>query len=64
MGYFEYYEKLCEQKFEIVKKDWFPLVYGTSSKIILLIAEICENFPLKLLRWANPRLYIVFRVTK
>lgn len=59
MGYFKYYENISRTQFRIMKKDWFPLVYGPSSKIILLIAEICENFPLKLLRWCNPRLYLI-----
>jgi 2-polyprenyl-3-methyl-5-hydroxy-6-metoxy-1,4-benzoquinol methylase len=64
MGYFKYYEKISSPLFKTVKKDWFPLVYGPSSKIILLIAEICENFPLKLLRWGNPRLYLICKVIK
>jgi SAM-dependent methyltransferase len=64
MGYFKYYESISYPQFKIMKKDWFPLVYGPSSKIILLIAEICENFPLKLLRWGNPRLYLICEVLK
>jgi ubiquinone/menaquinone biosynthesis C-methylase UbiE len=64
MGYFGYYKKICIPKFEILRKDWFSLVYGPSSKIILLIAEICEKFPLKLLRWGNPRLYLICKVIK
>jgi 2-polyprenyl-3-methyl-5-hydroxy-6-metoxy-1,4-benzoquinol methylase len=64
MGHFKYYEKIINNGFEIIKKDWFPLVYGPSSKIILLIAEFCENFPFKLLRWSNPRLYLICHVIK
>jgi 2-polyprenyl-3-methyl-5-hydroxy-6-metoxy-1,4-benzoquinol methylase len=59
MGYFKYYEKICGQKFEVIKKDWSPLVYGPSSRLVLTIAEICERFPFKLLRWGNPRLYLI-----
>jgi len=64
MGYFRYYEKICEYKFKMIKKDWFPLVYGPSSKLVLTIAEICDKFPFKLLRWGNPKLCLVFKVNK
>lgn len=64
MGYFKYYEDICKQKFKIVEKDWFPLVYGPSSKLVLTIAEICDKFPLKLLRWGSPRIYLVGEVIK
>lgn len=60
----KYYEKICEQKFKILRKDWFPLVYGPSSKLVLVIAEICERFPFKLLRWGDPRLFYIFKVNK
>lgn len=64
MGHFGYYTKLCEKKFKIIEKDWFPLVYGTSSKLVRIIAEICERFPFNLLRWSNPRVYLICKVIK
>jgi hypothetical protein len=64
MGYFKYYEKICAQKFMMIKKDWLPLFYGASSKLIFIISEICENFPFRLLRWSALRLFLIFKVNK
>ncbi|MDR2467761.1 MAG: class I SAM-dependent methyltransferase [Spirochaetaceae bacterium] len=64
MGYFKYYENITRPLFKIIKKDWSPLVYGPSSRLVLLMAEISENFPFKLLRWILPRLYLIFKVIK
>jgi len=65
MGYFEYYRKICEKKFEIIEKGFFPVVYGQSSKLVLAITvEMWERFPFGLLRWGNPRLYLVCKVNK
>ena len=64
MGYFRYYEEICREKFKMTKKDWIPLVYGPSSKLVIMIAEICENFPFRLLRWGAPRIFLLFKVNK
>jgi 2-polyprenyl-3-methyl-5-hydroxy-6-metoxy-1,4-benzoquinol methylase len=66
MGYFEYYTKIIllvgGGGFEIIEKDWFPLIYGPSSKLVRIIAEICNRFPFRLLRWCNPKLYLICKI--
>ena len=66
MGYFGYYEEFFGGRgvFKMIKKDWIPLVYGPSSKLVFMIAEICENFPFRLLRWGAPRIFLIFKVNK
>jgi 2-polyprenyl-3-methyl-5-hydroxy-6-metoxy-1,4-benzoquinol methylase len=64
MGRFGYYTKICKKKFTIIEKDWFPLLFAPSSKLVRTIAEIFERFPFGLMRWCNTRLYLVCKVIK
>jgi len=64
MGRFGYYTKICEKRFTVVEKDWFPVMYAPSSKLMRTIAEILERFPFGLLRWSNARVYLVCQVIK